>query len=76
MKQNIIGKELSLILQVRDLLHSGGWEFYSQGTDFYNYFHFIRESPQVMLSIKYNFNNYKQKEESGGNGQDNNPGGY
>ena len=60
-KQNLMGKNLSLILQVRNLLHTGGWEFYSQGTDFYNYFHFVRESPQVMLDLKYNFNNYKEK---------------
>ncbi len=61
-KQNLIGKQLSLNLQVRDLLHTGGWEYYSQGTDFYNYFHFKRESPQVMLDLKYNFNNYKEKQ--------------
>jgi len=61
-KQNLIGKMLSLNLQVRDLLHTGGWEFYSQGTDFYNYFHFKRESPQIMLDLKYNFNNYKEKQ--------------
>jgi len=74
-KQNLMGKQLSLTLQVRNLLHTGGWEFYSQGTDFYNYFHFIRESPQVMLDLKYNFNNYKEKDKSNGNNQDNgNPG--
>jgi len=71
-KQNLMSKDLSLILQVRDLLHTGGWEFYSQGTDFYNYTHFVRESPQVMLDLKYNFNNYKEKDQSNGNGQDNN----
>ncbi len=76
-KQNLMSKYLSLILQVRDLLHTGGWEFYSQGTDFYNYFHFVRESPQVMLDIKYNFNNYKENNQSNGNSQDNGtPGGY
>ncbi len=76
-KQNLMSKKLSLILQLRDLLHTGGWEFYSQGTDFYNYFHFVRESPQVMLDLKYNFNNYKEKNQSNSNGQDNGtPGGY
>ena len=76
LKQNLMGKNLSLILQFRNLLHIGGWEFYSQGTDFYNYFHFVRESPQVMLNIKYNFNNYKEKNQ-GSNGENGgNPGGF
>ena len=73
-KQNLIGKELSLLLQIRDLLHTGGWEFYSQGTNFYNYFHFVRESPQVMLNLKYNFNNYKGKNQQDNNPQDTNNG--
>jgi hypothetical protein len=71
LKQDLMGKQLSLTLQIRNLLHTGGWEFYSQGTDFYNYFHFVRESPQVMLNLKYNFNNYKEIDKSNGNNQDN-----
>ncbi len=74
-KQNLMGKKLSLTLQIRDLLHTGSREFISQGTDFYNYFHYTRQAPMVMLDLKYNFNNYKEKDQSNGNGQDNgNPG--
>jgi outer membrane receptor protein involved in Fe transport len=67
-KQEFLGKNLSLILQVRDLLHTGKREFISQGIDFHNHFYYTRQAPMVMLNIKFNFNNYK-----GQNQPDNNP---
>ena len=73
-KQNLRGKDLYLLLQVRDLLHTGGREFYTQGADFYNYTHFVRESPQVMLDLRYNFNNYKDQNQQDNSLGDNNNG--
>ena len=60
-KRDFMQKQLSVILQIHDLFQTGRREFTSQGTDFYNYSHFARQSPIVMINIKYNFNNFKQK---------------
>lgn len=80
LKQDLLSKKLSLTLQVRDLLRTGRWEFTSQGSDFYTYNHFTREAPRVMLNLRYNFNNYNEKQQQQGNGnqQDNgqDEGGY
>jgi outer membrane receptor protein involved in Fe transport len=64
-KQNLMGKQLSLTLQVWDLLKTGRWEFTSQGDDFYSYSHFVREAPRVMLDLRYNFNNFNEKQQNG-----------
>lgn len=63
-KQDFMQKSLSVILQIHDLFQTGRREFTSQGTDFYNYNYFTRQAPIVMLNIKYNFNNYKQKQDT------------
>ncbi len=66
LKQNLLGKTLSLTLQVRDLFSTAKHEFTSQGIDFYSYNYFTHESPVVMLNIRFNFNNYKKDERGGG----------
>jgi outer membrane receptor protein involved in Fe transport len=53
LKQNLLGKQLSLTLH----------ENTSEGEDFYYYRYSTRESPLIMLSINYNFNNYKDKQQ-------------
>ncbi|QQS37233.1 MAG: TonB-dependent receptor [Ignavibacteriales bacterium] len=60
-KHDLFNRKLSLTLQVRDIFGTAKHEFTSQGPDFYNYNYFERESPFVMLSIRWNFNNYKPK---------------
>ncbi len=78
LKQDLIPKRLSLVLQVNDLFKTGKREFTTQGTDFYNYNYFTRQSPMVILNIKYNFNNFnedkQQNNDQGGSGGDNSPG--
>ena len=76
-KQDLIPKRLSLVLQVNDLFKTGKREFTSQGVDFYNYNYFTRQSPMVVLNLKYNFNNYKEdkkpdqsQQDSGGQGNE------
>jgi outer membrane receptor protein involved in Fe transport len=72
LKQDIIQKQLSLTLQVWDLLHTGKREFISEGVDFYNYSHFTRQAPMVMLNVKFNFNNYKDLNKQDNSSEDNN----
>jgi outer membrane cobalamin receptor len=60
-KKEFLNRSLSLTLQIRDILKTGKYEFTSQGKDFYTYNHFTRESPVVMLNIRYNINQYKKK---------------
>jgi outer membrane cobalamin receptor len=62
-KQEFWDKKLSLTLQVRDLLNTSKHEFTSSGPDFYFHNSFTRESPMVMLNIRYTINNMKQQRE-------------
>jgi outer membrane receptor protein involved in Fe transport len=59
-KQDFLDRKLSLTVQVRDIFSTAKYEFTSQGQDFYRYNYFTRESPMVMLNLRYNFNNFKQ----------------
>ncbi len=52
---------------MRDLFGSHKHEFTSEGPGFYKYNYFVRESPMVMLTARFNFNNFKQKRERNGN---------
>ncbi len=74
-KQDFMDKQLSLTLQVRDMLGTARYEYTSASPDLYSHQYFNRESPVVMLNIKFNFNNYKQKNstEQPDNGMDQGP---
>ena len=74
-KQDLFEKMLSLTLQIRDIFGTSKHEFSSSGTDFYTYNYFKRDSPIVMLNVKFNFNNYKPNREkseieNGGEGEE------
>lgn len=73
-KQDFFDRKLSLTVQVRDIFSTAKFESTSQGLDFYRYNFFNRESPMVMLNIRYNFNNFKQKEIERPNGDFNGEG--
>jgi hypothetical protein len=60
-RQDLIGRILSLTLQANDVFSTGRREFTSEGAGFYNYSYFYRRAPVVILNLKYNFNNYKQE---------------
>ena len=60
-KQDFFERKLSLTIQVRDVFSTAKHEFTSQGVDFFRYNYFTRESPMVMLNLRYNFNNFKQE---------------
>lgn len=74
-KQDFMDKQLSMTLQVRDILGTAKHEFTSTSPDLYSYQYFNRESPVIMLNIKFNFNNYKKnnQEEQPDNGMNQGP---
>ncbi|MBZ0198839.1 MAG: TonB-dependent receptor, partial [Ignavibacteriaceae bacterium] len=69
-KQDLFNRFLTLTLQVRDIFSSAKHEFTSEGQDFYTYNFFNRESPMVMLNLRINLNNYKDKSKKGMNGDE------
>lgn len=64
-KQDLFNRKLSITLQVRDIFGTAKHEFTSEGPDFSAYNFFEREAPFVMLSVRWNFNNYKPKRDRG-----------
>ena len=70
LKQEFLGKNLSVILQVRDIFGTGKREYRTEGEDFSYYSYSTRKSPIVMLNIRYNFNNYKQERQPDINDQE------
>ena len=70
-KQNLLERKLSVILQVRDIFGTAKREFTSESDDFYYYRYHYHKAPVVMLTLTYNFNNYKiERERRNGNGGD------
>jgi hypothetical protein len=61
LKQDLMNRQLNLILQIRDIFGTAKFESTSQGPDFYTYNYFTRESPVVMLNLRFNFNSYKEE---------------
>ncbi len=61
-KQDLFDKQLSLTLQVRDLLKTSKHESTTQSSDLYQYSSFEPEAPMIMLNARFNFNNYKKKD--------------
>jgi outer membrane receptor protein involved in Fe transport len=61
LKQEFFAKKLAVTLQIRDIFGTSKREYTSEGEDFYLHRSSDRKSPVVMLSINYNFNNYKQE---------------
>jgi outer membrane receptor protein involved in Fe transport len=65
-RTDFLNRQLSFILQVRDLFKTGKNEFTTQTPDFYSYSYFKRDAPIVMLTMKLSLNNYKQERERQG----------
>jgi outer membrane cobalamin receptor len=55
---------LTATLQFRDLFSSSKNEFTSEGANFYNYNYSVRKSPEIMLNLNFNINNFKQEKNS------------
>ena len=73
-KQDLFDKSISLTLQARDLFKTGKREFTSEGADFYSYTYYTREAPMLMLNMRFNFNNYKEKQQQNINEPENSGG--
>lgn len=65
-RQNLFDNLLIATLQVRDLFTPSVNEAVTQSFDFYNYRYSKRESPVVMLNLRFNINNYKYNERDNG----------
>ncbi|MCI0693992.1 TonB-dependent receptor [candidate division KSB1 bacterium] len=58
-KQEFFNNKFSATLQIRDLLRSRKDEYIAQGADFYSYRYSTRESPIIMLNLRYTYNQKK-----------------
>ena len=58
-KQNIFSKNLTATLSMWDIFGTGKHDYTSEGVNFYSHSEFTRESQMIMLTLTYNFNNYK-----------------
>lgn len=59
LRQELFDKSLTATLQVRDIFSTAKYEFTNESLDFYKYTYAERESPVVMLNLRFNINNYK-----------------
>jgi outer membrane cobalamin receptor len=68
-RQDLFSRALSATLQIRDLFGTAKWEYTSEALNYYNYNYVNRESPMVMLNLRYSFNRQGRDRDRGGNGQ-------
>jgi len=59
LRHELFNKSLTATLQVRDIFSTAKYEFTNESLDFYKYTYAERESPVVMLNLRFNINNYK-----------------
>ncbi len=64
-KHNLIGRELSTTLQVRDVFATAVREQNFATDNFESYRKSSRKSPVVMLTLSYNFNNFREQRRRG-----------
>ncbi len=69
-RKDFFQRKLSVTLSGRDLLKTAKRESVSEGDGFYSYDKFSREAPVFNLTLSYKINNYKQKQQRNGNGED------
>lgn len=68
LRHEMFDKMLAATLQVRDVFGTAEFERVYQSGDFYNYGFYTRESPMVMLNLRFNINNYKSDRDEPQNG--------
>ena len=69
-KQELFDKKITAVLQIGDVFGTSRREYTSEGVDFYNYSLSDSNSPSISFSLKYLFNNYKDKNGSKNGGDD------
>jgi hypothetical protein len=72
-RQDLFDKMLSATLQVRDIFGTGKYEYTSEALNYYNYQYVQRESPMVMLNLRFSINRQgRDRDQRGGEqGMDN-----
>ncbi len=70
LRQTLMQRKLTATLQVRDVFGTLERESFAEGQGFYDYRFSDRESPIVMLNLRYNFNNFKQERGERGGGDE------
>ncbi len=68
LRKDFFNRQLSLALQVRDVLNTMTFEFTSEGTNFSTYNKWDSKSPVINFSLTYRINNYMPKRRMNGNG--------
>ncbi|GJQ61970.1 MAG: TonB-dependent receptor [Melioribacteraceae bacterium] len=60
-RHDLFDRMITAVLQIRDVLGTAEYKFTTVSDGYYDFRHVTRESPIVMLNIKFNFNNYKDR---------------
>jgi hypothetical protein len=68
--RQVLFKRVAVVLQVRDLLGTGGEESTSFGSGFYTRTSFSPRAPVLMLSLNWNFNNFRPTQRMKDTGRD------
>ncbi len=63
-RQTFMKNKLSATLQVRDIFGSSKREYTTETPYLYSYNLMERESPMIMLNLRFNFNNYKDSKKT------------
>lgn len=71
-RRDFFDRKVTTTLQIRDLFGTGRWESETEGDGFYTESFRQYDAPIVMMSVKININNYRQKRRgpNGGRGMD------
>ncbi len=68
-KQSFLKNKLSATLQVRDVFGTGKRHHINETARLYTDNSMKREAPMIMLNLRYNFNNFREKRGPGANGE-------
>jgi outer membrane receptor protein involved in Fe transport len=71
-RKDLLKRQLGISVSVRDIFSTGVFSFTSEGSNFYTYNKFRRESPVVTLNLSYRINNYRQTNRRSSEDRDNN----
>lgn len=72
-RQDLFNRALSASLQIRDVFGTSKYEYTSEAINYYNYNYVTRESPMVMLNLRFSFNRQgkdREGERGGDQGMD------